>query len=157
MLLGPYGKLWIVVFSFLVFMARRASRLGHKRKEKTRSITCRTEPSKRGLIRGMYCIVLYCIVLYCIVSCIILCIVLYCILLCYVVLCCIVLYCIIWYHITLHYIVLYCNVLYCIVLFVHSFRAKWFLLPPSMDRNWFPILFIIDMFNITLALLTYIV
>ena len=36
-------KLWILDFYLPCFHGPRASRLGHKRKEKTRSITCRTD------------------------------------------------------------------------------------------------------------------
>ena len=49
------------------FHGPRASRLGHKRKEKTRIHNLPYGPRTR-LIRGMYCTVLYCTVLYCNVS-----------------------------------------------------------------------------------------
>ena len=52
----PYlCKLWILVFSFLVFMAHalRTSHLGHKRKEKNSVHNLPYRPHTR-LIRGMY-------------------------------------------------------------------------------------------------------
>ena len=54
-MLGPYGKLWILVFSFLVFMARVLRAWAIKGRKKTWSITCRTdranEANKRYVCR----------------------------------------------------------------------------------------------------------